>query len=52
MNQDPFDFTAQPKVMKAKAKFREQEPKGKEELSELYDFTIFSLFSNETFKTP
>jgi len=35
MDQDRWDFTAEPKVMKAKGKFREQEFKGKDELTEL-----------------
>lgn len=36
MNQEKWDFTAQPKVMKAKAKFREADARNRDELAELY----------------
>lgn len=35
MNQEKWDFMAQPKVMKAKNKFRESDLIGKDELVEL-----------------
>ena len=34
MNQEKWDFMAQPKVMKAKGKFRESENKEKDDLNE------------------